>query len=403
MFQEASSSVIEQLVEKSNEFVEDNCELGDMLESAGMVIVQSLKELGRTSEILKQLKVLFGSVTTSPAQVFLTGVCLQILDGPSTEVQEIIEEFLRKWRYVDGKYYTVANMEADVPDMEEFSNQISLGVDTYLEIIELYVITFLGRILGNLDLAISWIEKSPLPEEKRQDRLRQLHSMDTLKLGSSSQSSASLLQMDECTTDSTSVIEEKSCSGRANILEHKDQSQGENTTKQSILEFSRRRTPFWWFRTVTLKFGSGRLVLSNGSIFLGFLAALVYHIVWRKLASLWSVVKRQASSTKKALVDFWQLAFSYQIPNELINEPKGTVTAVKRSGMVLREAEFSCGLQQGHCILALDLECGLLFVVCQRQTMCIWSGRTLEFSRVLDLKREMAAAGCDIRVEYMVL
>ncbi|XP_047255989.1 protein APEM9 isoform X2 [Capsicum annuum] len=288
MFQEASSSVIEQLVEKSNEFVEDNCELGDMLESAGMVIVRSLKELGRTSKILKQLKVLFGSVTTIPAQVFLTGVCLQILDGPSTEVQEIIEEFLRKWRYVDGKYYTVASMEADVPDMEEFSNQISLGVDTYLEIIELYVITFLGRILGNLDLAISWVEKSPLTEEKRQDRLRQLHSMDTLKLGSSSQSSASLLQMDECTTDSTSVIEEKSCNGRANILEHKDQSQGENTTKQSILEFSRGRTPFWWFRTVTLKFGSGRLVLSNGSIFLGFLAALVYHIVWRKQASLWN-------------------------------------------------------------------------------------------------------------------
>ncbi|PHT49485.1 hypothetical protein CQW23_09232 [Capsicum baccatum] len=316
MFQEAeasSSSVIEQLVEKSNEFVEDNCELGDMLESAGMVFVQSLKELGRTAEILKQLKVLFGSVTTIPSQVFLTGLCLQILDGPSTGVQEILEEFLRKWRYVDGKYYTVAGMEADVPEMEEFSNQISLGVDTYLEIIELYAITFLGRILGNLDLAISWVEKSPLPEEKRQDLLRQLHSMDNLKLGSSSQSSASLLQMDECIANSTSVIEEKSCNGRANILEHKDQSQGENTMKQSILEFSRRRTPFWWFRTVTLKFGSGRLVLSNGSIFLGFLAALVYYIVWRKQASLWSIVKRQASSTTKALVDFWELAFSYQV------------------------------------------------------------------------------------------
>ncbi|PHT61160.1 hypothetical protein T459_34991 [Capsicum annuum] len=151
--------------------------------------------------------------------------------------------------------------------------------------------------------------------------------MNTLKLGSSSQSSASLLQTDECTTDSTSVIEEKSCNGRANILEHKDQSKGENTTKQSIMEFSRRRTPFWWFRTVTLKFGSGSLVLSNGSIFLGFLAALVYYIVWRKQASLWRfgnarirrawnwliIVKRKASSTKKALVDFWQLAFSYQV------------------------------------------------------------------------------------------
>lgn len=309
MFQEAatlSSSIIEQLIEKNGKTNEDNCELGDMLESAAMILVQSYKELGRTSEILKQLKMLFGSVTAIPAQVFLTGVCLQIPDGPSAEVQEILEEFLTKWRYVDGKYYSVASME-------EFSNQISLGVDKYLEIIELYVITFLGRILGNLDLAISWVEKFPLPEEKRQDLLRQLHSMNTLKLVSSSQSSALPLQIDECTTDSTSLIEEKSCNGTANILEHRDQSKGENTMKQSILEFSRRRTPLWWFRTVTLKFGSSRLVLSNGSIFLGFLAALVYYTVRRKQASLWSVLKRQASSTKKALVDFWQLAFSYQV------------------------------------------------------------------------------------------
>lgn len=53
MFQEAeslSSSIIERLVERSgktSEFVEDNCELSDMLESAGMVLVQSSKELGR--------------------------------------------------------------------------------------------------------------------------------------------------------------------------------------------------------------------------------------------------------------------------------------------------------------------------------------------------------------------
>ncbi|WMV37025.1 hypothetical protein MTR67_030410 [Solanum verrucosum] len=296
MFQEAailSSSIIEQLIEKNGKTNEDNCELGDMLESAAMILVQSYKELGRTSEILKQLKMLFGSVTAIPAQVFLTGVCLQIPDGPSAEVQEILEEFLSKWRYVDGKYYSVASIE-------EFSNQISLGVDKYLEIIELYVITFLGRILGNLDLAISWVEKFPLPEEKRQginwkncvvflvkDLLRQLYSMNTLKLVSSSQSSALPLQIDECTTDSTSLIEEKSCNGTANILEHRDQSKGENTMKQSILEFSRRRTPLWWFRTVTLKFGSSRLVLSNGSIFLGFLAALVYYTVRRKQASLW--------------------------------------------------------------------------------------------------------------------
>ncbi|XP_016440509.1 protein APEM9-like isoform X1 [Nicotiana tabacum] len=318
MFQEAeslSSSIIERLVErrgKTSEFVEDNSELSEMLESAGMVLVQSSKELGRTVDLLKQLKVLFGSVTAIPAQVFLTGVCLQIPDVPSSEVREILEEFLRKWRYVDGKYYTLESVEADVPCSEEFSNQISLGVDKYLEIVELYVITFLGRILENLDFAISWVDKASLPEEKRQDLLRRLHSMNTLKLGSSSQSSALSVQVDEYPTDSTSLIEEKSCNGTAKLLERQDQSKGE-ITKQAIMELTRQRTPFWWFRTVTLKFGSSRLVLSNGSIFLAFLAALVYYTVRRKQASLWSVLKRQASSTKKALVDFWQLAFSYQV------------------------------------------------------------------------------------------
>lgn len=52
MFQEAaalSSSIIEQLVDKNAKTNQDNCELGDMLESAAMILVQSSKELGRYS------------------------------------------------------------------------------------------------------------------------------------------------------------------------------------------------------------------------------------------------------------------------------------------------------------------------------------------------------------------
>ncbi|PHU11799.1 hypothetical protein BC332_18729 [Capsicum chinense] len=206
MFQEvevSSSSIIEQLVEKNNEFVEDNFELGNVLELAGMVFVQSLKELGRCILIfynnnnnsipskIPQVrsgegKVYSDRTTTSglpqavreaisekpsaqtvanPAEMpyiellqcmriigqthelyFRLSLYLDmILDGLSTEVQKILEKFLRKWRYVDGKYYTFSSMEADVPDMEEFSNQISVGVNTYLEIIGLYVIAFFGE------------------------------------------------------------------------------------------------------------------------------------------------------------------------------------------------------------------------------------------------------------------
>lgn len=56
MFEDASSSassVLKRLCDKEhiNTVVDDDIELNDMLESAGMVFVQSLKELGRYSSL----------------------------------------------------------------------------------------------------------------------------------------------------------------------------------------------------------------------------------------------------------------------------------------------------------------------------------------------------------------
>lgn len=69
---------------------------------------------------------------------------------------------------MDGNYYSSVSVGNDVTYVEGFSKQFVLGVDKYLEIVELYVITFLGRIMRNVDLAVSWVEKASLPEEKRQ-------------------------------------------------------------------------------------------------------------------------------------------------------------------------------------------------------------------------------------------
>lgn len=58
-----------------------------------------------------------------------------------------------------------------------------------------------------------------------------------------------------------------------------------------------------------------------------------------------------------------------QIPNELINEPKGSVSAAKRSRMVLREAEFSSDTLSAA-TRSLHISCKLGMrapVVCQRQ------------------------------------
>lgn len=79
MYEEAAtlaSSIVRQLkgsnISDNNEAFDEN-ELFDMLESAGMVFVQALNQLGRTSAILNELKVLFVSATAIPVQVLLTG------------------------------------------------------------------------------------------------------------------------------------------------------------------------------------------------------------------------------------------------------------------------------------------------------------------------------------------
>ncbi|KAJ4839180.1 hypothetical protein Tsubulata_012927 [Turnera subulata] len=95
MYEEAAalaSSIIKRLTQQQQQLRERNHnepivvvgemndnELHDMIESAGMVLVQSLNQLGRTSEILNEPKSLFVSAAAVPVQVFLTGYSLPVL------------------------------------------------------------------------------------------------------------------------------------------------------------------------------------------------------------------------------------------------------------------------------------------------------------------------------------
>ncbi|XP_059634639.1 protein APEM9 isoform X2 [Cornus florida] len=248
MFEEAvslASSVLRRLCDNECTEGREDIELNDMLESAGMVLVQSLKELGRTIEILNELKLLFGSVTGIPVQVLLTGVYFQISEAPSG-VREFLEEFLSKWRYVDEQYYVLATAEANVSYVEGCEGRFMLGVDEYLEVVEVYVITFLGMVLGEMDLAISWVEKATLPEEKRQELLRRLHSLCSSKLTSSSHGSLEPSLADELDTSE----------GSPKALKAHFPSNGDDDKRKAILKLYGQGVPcFWWFRTINLKFG----------------------------------------------------------------------------------------------------------------------------------------------------
>ncbi|XP_058113485.1 protein APEM9 isoform X2 [Magnolia sinica] len=278
----------------------------------------------RTSEMMDELKASFGLVTSIPVQVLLTGACFKIWEGCSSGLREIFEEFLGKWKYVDGQPYVLENLGPHTSASEGCIGCSALGIEKYLEVVEVYAVTLLGTVLGDADLAISWVERAELPEEKRQEILRRLRSLCSLKHSKSSpspgppQSSERSRSHTVSGTDFTTSRDE----GFSRAADTQHQPNGRDT-KSAILKskypslerFSEKIQPcLWWFRTVTLKFGNARLVLSHGRIVLwGSLILFIYYILRRKGATLKQIASKQAASVKKALIDTWKLAFSVQV------------------------------------------------------------------------------------------
>lgn len=94
--------------------------------------------------------------------------CFQISEGSLDRVQEFLEEFLNKWSFVDERYYVLVGAETNVDYVKGCDGCFVLGVDKYLEVVEVYVMKLLIATLNNVDLAISWVEKAELPEGGRQ-------------------------------------------------------------------------------------------------------------------------------------------------------------------------------------------------------------------------------------------
>ncbi|XP_047964382.1 protein APEM9 isoform X2 [Salvia hispanica] len=287
LFDEAaslSSSILKQLLQNNNrinqvsEFPESfEDEWIDMLESAGMILVQSMKQLARTSEILKDFKLLFGSLNLIPVQVFVAGVCFQLSEGLSSIAQGFLEEFVNSWT-----------------------------VDKYLEVVELYVVTLLATTLKDTNLAISWVEKAVLPIEKRQVLLRRLQSMSS-SVTSSSQTS---LYKPEFLKDQTPYNAHQ----KDNAPGFPTHEQNNNTAKAEILKLSRNRVPYFlWFPTFSVKLGNVQLSIPSGKFLLASLLLIMFYITRKKQVMLKRFLVKHALSFRKAFLDLWQLAFSYQV------------------------------------------------------------------------------------------
>lgn len=287
----------------------------DMFQSTSMVLVQAFNQLAKTPEILNQLREYFISLKAIPAQVLLTGACLQIGQGSTLGVREFLEEFLNGWSLGDGQYHAVI-VEQNEERESRLERHFVLGIDEYLELVEVYAITLLATVLKEVDLAVSWVENAQLPEENRQELLRRLRSIHSLRSTTSSQV-ASL----QSPTNNNETYSSKE------LHEYKG-SHGALTSKHAVVSklSERIETCSWCFRAINFKLANAKFVVPSGKIMLGCLILFACYVLRRKQATLKRIVRRQVIVTKKALVDLWELAFSHQVNPLAAVQPLTTAT-----------------------------------------------------------------------------
>ncbi|RDX91736.1 Protein APEM9, partial [Mucuna pruriens] len=310
MYEEAAS-LASSILERLRDGDDRGLSTQDLLESTAMVLLQAFNQLGRTPEILNQLRLYFVSVKAIPARLLLTGACFQIAQGSALGVQEFLEEFLNGWSLEDAQYRAViteTNVEGGSTDEKHFV----LGIDEYLEVVEVYAVTLLATVLKDVDHAISWVENASFSEENRQGLLRRLRSMHSPKSTISSQ--ISFPQSPTNSNGAYSLKEQNAPEGLLNALKSKHVDNKKYRSKEAVPKLSERiKTCFWCYRAINLKIGTAKFVITSGKIMVGCLIVFIYYVLRKKRATLKRIVRRQVMAMKRALVDLWQLAFSYQV------------------------------------------------------------------------------------------
>ncbi|XP_010693710.1 protein APEM9 isoform X1 [Beta vulgaris subsp. vulgaris] len=303
MFEEAAalaSSISTRLCDYRHTYSEDEILWHNMMESSVMVLVQAWRETGRTSDILNELKSYFGSVTEIPVHVVLTGACVQLSGGHPSRVRDFLEDFLARWQFNNEKDHVSVRPNVRKNDVVLSAKRSTLEVDQYLKVVEFYA-TLLGMVLNDVDHALSWVEQAQLPEEARQDLLRRLVSLNSLK-SSSSLGAVSVSMDEEPECHPLSLKEVKQSDKTMTVLS----TQCHNSvvdTKHSI-----------WIslQNMTQK-TCHSVIASKGKIFIGCLIFLICYFIRKKRETIKRVVLRRVLSMKQALTDLWKLAFSYQV------------------------------------------------------------------------------------------
>ncbi|GMG99241.1 hypothetical protein Nepgr_001081 [Nepenthes gracilis] len=302
------------------------------IESAAMVLVQSSKESGRISKLLNEVEMCIGSVTRIPVQVVLTGACIQVSEGFTASSREFLEDFLMKWQFEEGKYYVAVGSDTHCTFAAGHDGHPVLGVDEYLEVAQFYAVTLLGMVLNDMDHAIFWVEKAQLPEDIRQDLLKRLLALFSVKATSSAEGvvKSKLEEHESC----PHPVKEASLPQKSGLTLSSRCPSIAAKMRESFLNWSHKSGRvyeyFYWFRNITIKLGKAHLAFSNGKTFLACLIFLICYVLQKKQDAVMRAARRRTSLLKQAVVDLWRLAFSYQVNPLAAVQPLAALTPRNR-------------------------------------------------------------------------
>ncbi|XP_031476759.1 protein APEM9 isoform X3 [Nymphaea colorata] len=290
-----------------------------------------------TQSILKELETLFGSIISVPVPLLLTGVCFLMSEKCLSGLQEILEEFLSSWNYVEQKScYILRTVDKQQLSFEGHICS-SLPVEKYVEVTKVYVVSLLGVVLDNYELANVQLTKADLPEEERQALLEQLQCA-CVRTNSNSNS---LLDLEKpqsvgrsdlaVSNTNTSPCEDR-CTRTIETISHDVKLEGARSPYPGLGSlFKAFRSFFLFFRAITLKLGSAHLVISHGRVMLvGAFTFAVLYIVQKKGDTFKRFAARQISGIKNAVLDAWRLAFSMQVNPLAAIQPPLVVTHGQR-------------------------------------------------------------------------
>ncbi|KAJ1698209.1 hypothetical protein LUZ63_006721 [Rhynchospora breviuscula] len=345
-----ASAIIQKIQNSNFETPVDDMDLSDMMNSAGMLIVQSYEQLGRIRQVFVELEKLYGSIWAVPAEVFLTGANLQVKDGFKLELREILEEYLSKWEYmIDAGVYALREDKTNKLSSNTLENdhkrRYFLSCEFYLEVAAIYTVKLLARSFHNIELAISWVDSADLPQDGREVRpflvfphLRSINRNRAFvcnasgctgscswlkiitkallkklqKLAKKQRRAAARVSTASSNEDSVETENEQSMASKGD-KERKDFSR--KLVQQSIQRGSDRLDTFlWWFRSIKIKIGGLQFVIPSGKLMLFFSLFFWMSFLLRKRGDVFrSLAKSKINSLKQAAFDALRLAFSVQM------------------------------------------------------------------------------------------